>query len=143
MSAFRTSTDELIRTRDIFSSHTKYFCLVHKKIFPCRRKKSPIHPRSHPFIDRKDAKNHPEKNVITRALGAVEQAVPDFFEVELSGGDYVLLCSDGLTNMVEDSVLKETVLHGAFSLKEKAEKLVKLANENGGRDNISLVLIHI
>ena len=94
-------------------------------------------------IERKDAKNHPEKNVITRALGAMERVAPDFFEVELSGGDYVLLCSDGLTNMVEDSVLKETVLHGAFSLKEKAEKLVKLANENGGRDNISLVLIHI
>ena len=52
-------------------------------------------------IERKDAKNHPEKNVITRALGAAEQVVPDFFEVELSAGDYILLCSDGLTNMVE------------------------------------------
>ena len=94
-------------------------------------------------IERKDAKNHPEKNVITRALGASDRVTPDFFEVELSAGDYVLLCSDGLTNMVEDLVLKETVLNAAASLKEKAEKMVKLANENGGRDNISLVLIHI
>lgn len=94
-------------------------------------------------IERKDAKNHPEKNVITRALGAAEQVVPDFFEVELSAGDYVLLCSDGLTNMVEDSVLKETVLNSEASLKEKAESLVELANKNGGRDNISLILVHI
>lgn len=94
-------------------------------------------------IERKEAKNHPEKNVITRALGAAEQVLPDFFEVELSAGDYVLLCSDGLTNMVEDAVLKDTVLNPETSLKEKAEKLVDLANENGGRDNISLVLVHI
>lgn len=94
-------------------------------------------------IDRKDAKNHPEKNVITRALGATIQAVPDFFEVELEPGDYVLLCSDGLTNMVEDATIKEVVLNQEPSLQEKAEKLINLANENGGRDNISLVLVHI
>jgi len=94
-------------------------------------------------IDRKDAKNHPEKNVITRALGATEQVVPDFFEVELEAGDYILLCSDGLTNMVEDITIKEIILDRDAALKEKAEALVKLANENGGRDNISLVLVHI
>lgn len=94
-------------------------------------------------IDRKDAKNHPEKNVITRALGATEQVVPDFFEVELEAGDYVMLCSDGLTNMVEDGTIKEVVLNQELAIKEKAEKLIGLANENGGRDNISLVLVHI
>ena len=94
-------------------------------------------------LERKDAKNHPEKNVITRALGAMEQVVPDFFEVELDAGDYILLCSDGLTNMVEDSVIKEVVLNQELELKEKAERLIALANENGGRDNISLVLVHI
>ena len=94
-------------------------------------------------LDRKDAKNHPEKNVITRALGATEQVVPDFFEVELEAGDYILLCSDGLTNMVEDAAIKELVLDRDMSLKEKSEALIQLANENGGRDNISLVLVHI
>ena len=94
-------------------------------------------------IERKDAKNHPEKNVITRALGAADQVIPDFFEVELSVGDYVLLCSDGLTNMVEDAIIKETVLNPETSLNEKAESLVELANKNGGRDNISLILVHI
>jgi len=94
-------------------------------------------------IERKDAKNHPEKNVITRALGAMEQVVPDFFEVELEAGNYVLLCSDGLTNMVEDTVMKEIVLGQEASLEEKASELIKLANKNGGRDNISLVLVHV
>ena len=94
-------------------------------------------------LERKDAKNHPEKNVITRALGATEHIMPDFFEVELEVGDYILLCSDGLTNMVEDSTIKEIVLYQETGLKEKAERLVELANENGGRDNISLVLVHI
>lgn len=94
-------------------------------------------------IERKDAKNHPEKNVITRALGATEQVLPDFFEVELEAGDYIMLCSDGLTNMVEDEKIKEIVLETDGDLKEKTEQLVALANENGGRDNISLVLVHI
>ena len=91
-------------------------------------------------LERKDAKNHPEKNVITRALGAMEQVIPDFFEV---AGDYVLLCSDGLTNMVEDVNMKEIILQPDASLEEKAGKLIEMANENGGRDNISLVLVHI
>lgn len=69
--------------------------------------------------------------------------VPDFFEVELDAGDYVLLCSDGLTNMVEDSTIKEIVLNQETAVKEKAEQLIRLANENGGRDNISLILVHI
>lgn len=94
-------------------------------------------------LERKDAKNHPEKNVITRALGAMEQVIPDFFEVELEAGDYVLLCSDGLTNMVEDVTIKEIILQSDASLEEKAGKLIEMANENGGRDNISLVLVHI
>lgn len=94
-------------------------------------------------LERKDAKNHPEKNVITRALGAMEQVIPDFFEVELEAGDYVLLCSDGLTNMVEDVNMKEIILQPDASLEEKAGKLIEMANENGGRDNISLVLVHI
>lgn len=94
-------------------------------------------------IDRKDAKHHPEKNVITRALGVTEQVLPDLFEVEPEAGDYMLLCSDGLTNMVDDSVLMEVVLDQELSLKEKVDKLIGLANEHGGSDNISLVLVHI
>lgn len=94
-------------------------------------------------LERKDAKYHPQKNVITRAIGATEQVLPDFFEVELEGISYILLCSDGLTNMVEDNTIRDIVLNSEKDVKEKAKQLVALANENGGKDNISLILIHI
>ena len=94
-------------------------------------------------LERKDAKYHPQKNVITRAIGATEQVLPDFFEVELEGISYVVLCSDGLTNMVEDNIIRDIVLNSDGSIKEKAEQLVALANKNGGKDNISVILIHI
>lgn len=93
-------------------------------------------------LDRKEAKYHPQKNVITRAIGATDQISPDFFEVELEGIAYIFLCSDGLTNMVEDSTIRDIILQEG-TVKEKAKQLVALANENGGMDNISLILIHI
>ncbi len=93
-------------------------------------------------LDRKEAKYHPQKNVITRAIGATDQIFPDFFEVELEGIAYIFLCSDGLTNMVEDSTIRDIILQEG-TVKEKAKRLVALANENGGMDNISLILIHI
>ena len=87
-----------------------------------------------------EARKHPDKNIITRAVGASPTVRADMFEVELSQGCLVLLCSDGLTNMLEDeeicSILKEDA-----SLKAKAERLITRANEKGGRDNIAVVLI--
>jgi len=87
-----------------------------------------------------EARKHPDKNIITRAVGASPTVRTDLFEVELSQGCLVLLCSDGLTNMLEDeeicSILKEDA-----SLKAKAERLITRANEKGGRDNIAVVLI--
>ncbi|MDE6748720.1 MAG: Stp1/IreP family PP2C-type Ser/Thr phosphatase [Lachnospiraceae bacterium] len=91
-------------------------------------------------IDREAARNHPKKNIITRAIGAQDIVEADFFKLEINVGDMVLLCSDGLTNMVEDENIKH-ILKGEGSLKEKAEELVRTANNNGGRDNISLIII--
>lgn len=91
-------------------------------------------------MDKADAKDHPDKNIITRAVGAASEVSVDFFEVELKAGDTVLLCSDGLTNMVDDEEMKKIVL-GQRDIVEKAEKLVETANENGGKDNITVVLI--
>ena len=91
-------------------------------------------------IDREAARNHPDKNIITRAIGARDTVEADFFNLELKAGDMVLLCSDGLTNMVEDSVIQE-IVRGKGSLKERAEALVQKANDNGGRDNISVIII--
>lgn len=91
-------------------------------------------------IDRKSARNHPDKNIITRALGARNTVEADFFNLELESGDIVLLCSDGLTNMVEDEDIRK-ILKSGGSLKERAETLVRTANENGGKDNISVIII--
>lgn len=91
-------------------------------------------------IAREEARNHPDKNIITRAVGVSETAEPDFFTVELEEGDMVLMCSDGLTNMLEDEEIR-MILNGARDIVEKAQELVRAANENGGKDNISVILM--
>lgn len=91
-------------------------------------------------IDREAARSHPDKNIITRAIGASETIKVDFFTVELQKGDIVLMCSDGLTNMLEDEEIR-MILNGQRDIVEKAEELVKAANNNGGRDNIAVILI--
>lgn len=91
-------------------------------------------------MDKADARNHPDKNIITRAIGVLPDVTADFFEVEVKAGDTVLLCTDGLTNMIDDEDIKRIVL-GQRDIVEKAEKLVETANENGGKDNITVVLI--
>ena len=91
-------------------------------------------------IDRASARNHPDKNIITRAIGARDTVETDFFNMELKPGDMVLLCSDGLTNMVEDDEIHR-ILTGEGTLKKRVEELVRLANQNGGKDNISAIVI--
>ncbi|MBO6164556.1 MAG: Stp1/IreP family PP2C-type Ser/Thr phosphatase [Lachnospiraceae bacterium] len=80
------------------------------------------------------------KNVITRAVGVRDSVTADFFEVDLNPGDRVLLCSDGLSNMVPDDEIG-TILDGAGSCQEGTLALLQAANRNGGRDNISIVLV--
>ena len=91
-------------------------------------------------IDRESARNHPDKNIITRAIGARDTVEADFFNLELQAGDTILLCSDGLTNMVKDEEIQQIIKNGK-SLKERAEALVQAANNNGGKDNISVIII--
>lgn len=91
-------------------------------------------------IGREEARNHPDKNIITRAVGTEDTVKADFFSVQLKEGDLILMCTDGLTNMLEDEEIR-MVLNGARDIVEKAEELVRRANENGGRDNISVILI--
>ncbi len=91
-------------------------------------------------IARTEARNHPDKNIITRAVGVNETVEPDFFTVELSERDTIVMCSDGLTNMLEDEEIR-MILIGARDIVEKAQKLVSAANENGGKDNITVIVI--
>lgn len=91
-------------------------------------------------LKREQARSHPKKNIITRAIGAEDELNVDFFKVTLEPGDIVLMCSDGLTNMIEDEEIR-MILQGQRDLASKAEGLVNAANNNGGKDNIAVVLI--
>jgi serine/threonine protein phosphatase PrpC len=91
-------------------------------------------------IDREDARNHPDKNIITRAIGASEEIAVDFFEMKLEKEDIILMCSDGLTNMIEDEEIKR-IIKSQTTPEQKAEKLVQIANNNGGKDNITVIII--
>ena len=91
-------------------------------------------------ISREEARNHPDKNIITRAIGVAENVEPDYFDTRLLKGECLLLCSDGLSNMIEDAQLK-AILDRRESLQKAAKELVDTANQNGGRDNIAVVLV--
>lgn len=90
-------------------------------------------------ITPEDAKVHPRKNVITRALGAEEDVAVDSDCLALSDGDTLLLCSDGLTNFLDDKDILKVFQNNDISA--VAERLVETANENGGGDNITVVTV--
>ena len=92
-------------------------------------------------LDPEQARKHPKKNIITRALGAEKTVDIDFFDLKLEPGDVVLMCSDGLSNMVEDSQLREIISDTSTNLDEKGRILIREANRNGGKDNIAIVLV--
>lgn len=91
-------------------------------------------------IKPEEAKHHPDKNIITRAIGAKEEVEADFYEHRLKKGDKIVMCTDGLTNMVEDEEIFH-IVQGARDVVEAAETLIASAKENGGTDNIGVILI--
>ncbi|MDD5900451.1 MAG: Stp1/IreP family PP2C-type Ser/Thr phosphatase [Lachnospiraceae bacterium] len=93
-------------------------------------------------LQRKDARIHPKKNVITRAVGVEDTIEADYYEVETDNDSrFLLLCTDGLTNMVEDEEVFHIIMKYADTPQEAVQRLVKLANEHGGADNISIILV--
>ncbi len=93
-------------------------------------------------IDRETARLHVDKNIITRAVGATETVDVDFFDVDLLPGDQILMCSDGLTNMVTDEDIC-SIVSSEDDIGRKARRLIDTANANGGRDNIAVVLVEV
>lgn len=91
-------------------------------------------------LARNDARNHPDKNIITRAIGVRASVEMDFFIEHLKENETMLMCTDGLTNMLEDDEIL-MILHSRRDIVEKAEELIKAANNNGGKDNIAVVLV--
>lgn len=92
-------------------------------------------------ISADEATNHPRRNVLTRALGTDEQVEVDVQIIDWNDADTLLLCSDGLSSMVSDEQLLQTLLTSGLTLEQKAERLIQLALEAGGDDNITVVLL--
>jgi protein phosphatase len=90
-----------------------------------------------------EAKSHPLKNVVTRALGGGTHVSPDLIEVSLARGDRFLLCSDGLTGMISDDELLEYLTSDSALDEKIPSKLIELANERGGVDNITAIVIEV
>lgn len=88
-----------------------------------------------------EAKFHPRKNVITRALGVEESVLPEFNIYDISKNDIVLLCTDGLSNFLEPNVIKEILLRE--NVDDPTVQLIETANKNGGGDNITAVVAKI
>ncbi len=88
-----------------------------------------------------EAKHHPDKNIITRAVGTEENVEIDFFDLKLEPGQWFLICSDGLTNMVEDEAILRIVGESSEQKKDPAAALIEQANLNGGKDNIAVIAV--
>ena len=91
-------------------------------------------------ITKEDAENHPRKNVLLRALGTETKVEMDISTVIFEEDDILLLCSDGLSNKLSEQEMLD-ILKNDQPFEEKADFFIHLANENGGEDNITLVLI--
>ena len=88
-----------------------------------------------------EAKTHAMKNIITRALGVAETVIPDFDGVTVNDGDASMLCSDGVSNMLDDEVIVHTVLRS--NAENAAKTLCKLALEAGGKDDLTAIVIKL
>jgi protein phosphatase len=93
------------------------------------------------LITLEDARVHPWRNVITRALGSRESVEVDIFEERVRGGDQILLCTDGLSGMVDDITMFEILTDAEATQEQKSERLIEEAKRAGGSDNITLILI--
>lgn len=88
-----------------------------------------------------EAKNHPQKNVLLKALGCDRDIVPDVITKGFVKGDIILMCSDGLTNMVDDKEIYEIIMKNTSDLSVACKLLIDTANYNGGIDNVSAIII--
>lgn len=95
------------------------------------------------MISREDARTSKNKNLVTRAVGIDAVVVPEIHAHDVRIGDIYLLCSDGLNDMVEDDDIQSTLYAMQGNLPLAAEQLIQLANDNGGRDNVSVILVKV
>jgi PPM family protein phosphatase len=95
------------------------------------------------MVTEEEARSLPAKNLVTRALGAGADIEPEIHNVDVLAGDIILLCSDGLTEMVGSYEIEGLLSINEDDMHETARRLVDLANESGGRDNISVIVVRV
>ena len=93
-------------------------------------------------LTEEEAKFHPKKNVLMKALGAGEKCELDIFDVDMTI-DGILLCSDGLTNMLTNEQIEKVLIEEEINIEEKVSKLIRKCNARGGTDNISIAYLSI
>ena len=91
-------------------------------------------------ITEEEAAHHPQRNIITQSIGQKDELQPDFGMVTVEAGDFIVINSDGLTNMISGDEIRDIVISD-LSVEEKARTLIRFANNAGGLDNITVVLI--
>ena len=95
------------------------------------------------MISVEDARHSQNKNLVTRALGVDPEVETEICDYDVQPGDIYLLCSDGLNDMVEDEETALTLQALGTNLELAATQLIQMANDNGGRDNVSVILVKI
>lgn len=95
------------------------------------------------LISKEDARLSHNKNLVTKALGIDPEVEPEFHIYETQPGDVYLLCSDGLNDMIEDEEIQMTLIALRSNLELTAQQLIQSANDNGGRDNVSVIMVKV
>lgn len=98
---------------------------------------------NHGFYTHEEAKTSVQRNIVTRALGIDSQVQIDLFDVDVLGGDIYLFCSDGLNDMIDDREIGNILRRSSTDLDYGAEELVKQALDNGGKDNVTVLLVRV
>ncbi|MES2637487.1 MAG: Stp1/IreP family PP2C-type Ser/Thr phosphatase [Pseudomonadota bacterium] len=123
---------------------SRLYCLRHGSLIQVTEDHSLLQEQLNSgLITIEQAKVASHKNLVTRALGIDPEVEPEVQEIDVEVGDLFLLCSDGLTDMVEDDLIEEILLNTKGNVEKAAAKLVQTANESGGKDNISVVIATI
>ncbi len=95
------------------------------------------------YLSAEQARVHPLKNVVTRALGSEREVNVDLREIEIAAGDLYLICSDGLTTMLRDDEIEAFIAAPGASLDEICQRLIDAANGRGGLDNVTVILVAV
>jgi protein phosphatase len=95
------------------------------------------------LLTEEQAKYHRLRNVLSKALGSDYVLEPDIFQIEVTAGDSLLLCSDGLTAMVDDETIREVLIEFGEDPQRACDVLIEKANDNGGNDNITTIVISV